>query len=326
MGFWVVGIDLGATKVAVGLIGPQSQVVARRRFPTEAASGPGPAIERIAQAVGELAREVPAGSRIAGVGICTPGPLDHQEGVLIDPPNLPGWHYVPLKQMLSGRLNLPVFVEHDAKAAAVGEYHYGAGRGARNMVYIVVGTGVGAAIIMNGELYRGEHNSAGEVGHITIDPQGERCSCGSVGCVETFVSGPGLARAYRRALAQAPAARPAGLSDEAITGETVTRLAGQGDLLALQVMDRAGEALGTAVASLAMILDINLYVIGSSVAKCGDLLLNPARRAVPCHAYASVAAHVQVVCCALPDDGPILGCGWLVRRGLVDQDSCGKSR
>jgi glucokinase len=313
---WVVGIDLGATKVAVGLISPQNEVVARRRFPTDVASGPGPAVARIAQAVSELAGHLPTGVRIGGLGICSPGPLDHRAGLLIDPPNLVGWRNVPLKQMLSHELKLPVYLEHDAKAAALGEYQYGAGRGARSMVYIVVGTGVGAAIIMDGKLHRGEHNSAGEVGHITIDPAGERCSCGSIGCVETFLAGPGLARAYRRALAQSSASS----SEEVITGEMVARLAGQGDPLALQVMGRAGEALGTAVASLAMILDIDLYVIGSSVAKAGDLLLEPARRAVPRHAFSSVAAHVHIVGCALQDDGPILGCGWLARQGLLGQE------
>ena len=181
------------------------------------------------------------------------------------------------------------------------------------MVYIVVGTGVGAAVIVDGQLYRGCHNTAGEVGHITIDPLGDPCSCGNRGCVETFTAGPALARRYREALEQAgvPAAEwPAG----PISGELVTRLAGAGDPTAGQVMAVAGEALGTAIASLAMIMDIELYVIGSSVAKCGDILMAPARRALPRHCYRSVASHLRVVCSELGDDGPILGCGWLARQ------------
>ncbi len=313
---WSVGIDLGATKVALGLIDPQNQIIAQCRFPTAAAEGPAAVTERMVRCVEDLAARLPAGARLAGVGICSPGPLDHRTGVIIDPPNLPGWRNVPLRETLAARLDLPVCLEHDAKAAAVGEYWYGAGRGETNMVYIVVGTGVGAAIIIDGQLYRGERNSAGEAGHITIDPAGEVCSCGSVGCVETFVSGPGLARAYRRGLERQARLPPGLTSPDEVNGEVVVRMAYQGDALALQVMARAGEALGTAVASLAMILDIDLYVIGSSVAKAGDLLLEPARQAVWRHAFRSVAGHVRIVPAALPDDGPILGCGWLIRQEL----------
>lgn len=314
---WVVGIDLGATKVALGLIDPQNRIVARLRFAMAETPSAASVVERIAGALGELATALPHGERIAAVAVCSPGPLDHRAGLIIDPPNLPVLHHVPLAHLLEERLSLPVCLEHDAKASALGEYYYGAGQGAGSMVYIVVGTGVGAAIISNGQLYRGEHNSAGEVGHITIDPQGERCSCGSVGCVETFLAGPGLARAYRRALQEAPTP-PAGAprAEDVTGGETVARRAAEGDPLALGVMARAGEALGAAVGSLAMILDIDLYVIGSSVAKAGDLLLEPARQAVHRHAFRSVAGGVRIVACNLPDDGPILGCGWIIRQAL----------
>ncbi len=187
---WVVGIDLGATKIALGLVDPHNRVVAQRRAPTLPHEGPAAVVERIAAAVTELQAELPAGVRLAGIGICSPGPLDHISGVLLDPPNLIGWVNVPLRQMLADRLGLPIVLEHDAKAAALGEYHYGAGRGTRDMVYIVVGTGIGSAIILDGHLHRGQHNAAGEVGHITIRSGGDLCSCGNTGCVESFASGP----------------------------------------------------------------------------------------------------------------------------------------
>ena len=315
MSGWVVGVDLGATKVALGLIDPHDRIVARRRMPTHASDGPQAVVERITQSVTALASALPPGAQLRALGICTPGPLDHEAGVILDPPNLPGWRNVPLRQMLAERLDLPVSLEHDAKAAALGEFYYGAGRGERSMVYIVVGTGVGAAIIIEGELYRGTHNAAGEVGHITLDRQGEVCSCGSRGCVETFTSGPWLARRYRQAREQA-GQPPLPNGSQPLTGELVARLAAQGDPLAMEVMAQAGEALGIAVASLAMILDIELYVVGGSVAKSGDLLLEPARRAVPYHAFRSVASRVRIVAAALGDDGPILGCGWLARQAV----------
>ena len=317
MSDWVIGIDLGATKIALGLIDPDNRIVARRRIPTVGDAGPQVVVGCIAQAVAELAGELPAGERerVAAVGICTPGPVDHQSGTLIDPPNLPGLHNTGLRQMLSDRLGLPVSLEHDAKAAALGEFHYGAGRGERSMVYIVVGTGVGAAIIVDGKLYRGLHNSAGEVGHITLDRDGELCPCGSRGCVETYVAGPWLARRYERGLEQG-GREPE--DQQPITGEMVACLARQGDSLAIQVMTQAGEALGVAVASMAMVLDVELFVIGSSVAKAGDLLLGPARDVVPCCSYDSVSCRVRIVTTELWDDGPILGCGWLARQAALD--------
>jgi glucokinase len=309
---YVIGIDLGASKTALGLIDPEDRIVARERIPTAPREGPAAAVERIALAAGRLLREMPLDARVIGAGICSPGPLDHRAGMILDPPNLTGWVNIPLRDMLATRLGMPVALEHDAKASALGEFHYGAGRSERDMCYIVVGTGVGAAIIMDGEVRRGPHNSAGEVGHITIDPAGDPCSCGSIGCVETFCSGPSLARRYRRALEIAGAASPS----EPVTGETVTCAADAGDRIALEIMASAGEALGTAIASLAMILDIELYVIGSSVVKCGDLLLAPARAAVFRHAHRSVAQRIRVEVSPLGDDGPILGCGWLCRSAL----------
>jgi len=310
---WVVGVDLGGTKIALGLIDADNQIVARCRIPTDAHHGLQSVVERIAACVADLQKAIPDGSRISALGICSPGPVDHLAGMLLEPPNLPGLHHTPLRDALSERLGLPVVLEHDAKAAALGEYHLGAGRGERSMVYIVLGTGVGGAIIVDGQLYRGTSNSAGEIGHITLDREGDLCACGCRGCVETYVSGPALARRYARA------AQAVGLqqSPEPITGERVAHLARQGDPLALRVMTEGGEALGVAIASIAMILDIELYVVGSSVARAADLLLGPARRTVPDCSYRSVSSRVRITTTELWDDGPILGCGWLACQSLL---------
>jgi glucokinase len=315
MSGWVVGIDLGGTKIELGLVDPQNRIIDRHRVPTDQHEGPQAVVERIAENVAELERALPRGRRIAALGMCSPGPLDHQTGTLIDPPNLPDLHHTPLRRMLAERLDLPVSLEHDAKAAALGEFYYGAGRGEQSMVYIVVGTGVGAAIIMDGQLYRGEHNFAGEVGHITLDRSGEPCICGSRGCAEIYLSGPWLARRYRRALQQAEEGRSSG-DQRPVTGELIAHLAEQGDLLAMEVMEHAGEALGLTIASMAMILNIDLYVVGGSVAKSGDLLLEPARKTVPRYTFQSVGPQVRIVASELGDDGPILGCSWLARQAL----------
>ena len=313
MNNWVVGIDLGATKIDLGLIDPQNCIVTRCRIPTNENEGAQAVVERIAQSVAELKDVLPADEKIAALGICSPGPVDHQSGMLLDPPNLPTLHHTPLRQMLTDHLKIPVSLEHDAKAAALGEFYYGAGQNEHSMVYIVVGTGVGAAIIVDGQIYRGLHNFAGEVGHITMDRHGELCSCGSRGCVETYMSGPWLARRYQHAL-ELEGWTDSSEESRVITGELVSRLAEQGEPLAGKILLEAGEALGVAVASLAMILNIDLYVIGGSVAKCGDLFLKPARKMVPHYSFKSVSPGVRIITNELDTDGPILGCGWLARQ------------
>ena len=302
---WVVGVDLGGTKIELGLVDPRDQIVARERVETSAHEGPQAVVERIATGVAELRAALPAGSSITALGICSPGPVDPAAGLLIDPPNLQGRHNTPLRALLETALDLPVVLEHDANAAALGDFHFGAGRDAEDMAFIVVGTGVGAAIIAGGQLYRGRHGAAGEIGHVTLDREGAVCSCGNRGCVETFISGPWLGRRYA-------AARQ--LAADTVSGADVAALASAGDADARQVMADAGAALGIAVATMAMIIDVDLYVIGGSVAKAGDLLLEPARRAVPQHSYASVGSRVHIVPTALGDDGPLLGCAWLARQ------------
>ena len=307
MSNWVVGIDLGASKVALSLVSPADELIASRRFQTNALSGPTSVVERITQAISAMTRE--AHVRIGAVGVCSPGPVDHVTGVIIEPPNLPGWRDVPFRQMLENALGLPVCLEHDAKAAALGEFYFGVGheRGARDMAYIIVGTGVGAALILDGQLYRGRSNSAGEVGHITLDRLGEPGSSGVPGCVESFMSGPALVRHYLRR---------AGLStaNNALSGADVTQRAAQGDAHAQAVMNDAGDALGAAIATLAMLMDVDLYVIGGSVAKAGDGLLEPARKALSKYAFQSVAARISIVATQLHEAGAVLGCAWQARK------------
>lgn len=312
---YVIGADLGGTKIELGLVDPADRIIARKRIPTEDEGGAASVVERIAASVAELAAHLPAQGRIVAMGMCTPGPVDHVNGILLDPPNVQGLHYAPLGSLLSTRLGIPVRLEHDAKAAALGEFYFGAGRGEQSMVYIIVGTGVGAALIMDGVVYRGMHNSAGEFGHTVLDRNGLLCSCGNRGCVETFMSGPRLVQWYE--IMQEQPLSPPTTRHTPHSGEEVAKLAAQGDPTAVAVLAQAGEALGAAIATLAMIVNIDLYVVGGSVAKCGELLLAPVRQAAPRHAFASVAAHIRIVASSLDTDAPILGCAWLARQQLV---------
>ncbi|MXX51143.1 MAG: ROK family protein [Chloroflexi bacterium] len=297
----VVGIDLGGSKIALGLVDAENRILSRRRIDTKSAAGLDNVITRIAEQVDSLRRELPAGQGITALGVGAPGPVDHITGDLLTLVNLPGISNSSFRRVLSQRLGLPVALDHDAKVAALGEFYFGAGKKRESMVYIVIGTGVGAAIIYEGRLIYGESNTAGESGHMTIDPHGPVCHCGSRGCLETYASGPALARHYAAA------------SGEKIDGAQVSKRALAGDRAARQVLNEAGWALGIAVASLAMTLNIELFIIGGSVARAGDLLLKPARATLPGYAFQAVAARVRVQASQLGEDGAVLGAAWLAR-------------
>lgn len=299
-----IGIDLGGSKIALGLVSPADEILARRRIDTNAAAGLERVVERIADEVEALAATLTSEEAVAAVGVGAPGPLDHIKGELLTLVNLPGISNSPFRRVLSERLALPVALDHDAKAAALGEFHFGAGRGRDSMIYIVIGTGVGAAIIYQGALLYGEGNSAGECGHMTVDPRGRPCHCGSRGCLEAYTGGPALSRQY------------AEMTGDDITGADIAARARSGDVQALQVFTDAGRALGIAIASLAMTLNIETFVIGGSVAKAGDLLLEPARETLPGYAFRAVSERVRVVASELGEHAAILGAAHMARRLL----------
>ncbi len=315
----VVGVDLGATKIAAGLVRGEREILSRVRVLTMAEEGPRAVMDRIVSCVRHLMEAVlPEAGPVKAVGICSPGPLDQRRGVVLSPPTLPGWHDIPLKAIVEEEVALPTFIEHDAKAAALAEYYLGAGQGCRDMVYITVSTGIGAGIIMDGKLLRGCANVAGEIGHMTIDVNGPPCICGQRGCVEAFASGPAIARATQQAIAAGVRSRItelAGDPDE-ITAEVVTQAAQEGDALACHILSEAGAYLGVGIANLANLLNPSCVVIGGGVSKAGELLLEPLRQAVQQWAYSVAAEPLTVVPSALGDDVGILGAAIVAQLNL----------
>jgi glucokinase len=309
---YVVAIDLGGTKIDFGLIASDNTIVARQRISADTHEGAERVVARMLAEIDVLKKHLPEGQNIFGVGVCAPGPLDHITGTLKDPPNIPGLHHAPLAMMLQEKLGVSVKLEHDAKAAALGEYHYGAGRGQKHMVYIVAGTGVGGAMIDDGKLIRGVQNSAGEIGHISLDRNGMVCNCGSRGCVQTYLAGPYLVERYRRKRKE-EGEREKDETNSSLTGEDIATLVRQGDKAAKEVLREAGEALGLLVANLAVTLDVERYVLGGSVAKLGDLLLEPAREIAPKYMLSSLRPRVKILTSQLQGDEALLGCAYLVR-------------
>jgi glucokinase len=276
-------VDLGGSKVLSLVATPDGEVLARDRRPTLAPEGPEAVLRQIEDSLRAAVAE--AGLTLAelrAVGIASPGPLDVRTGVVSHPPNLPGWGELPLRRLMEERLGLPVAVDNDATAAAVGEHAFGAGRGARHMVFVTVGTGIGGGIICDGRPYRGKSGAAGELGHIVVQTDGPPCGCGNRGCVEALASGTAIARRARELLAAGRAAALARLTagGEQPTAELVHRAALDGDEDCRALLSEAGRYLGVALASYANALDPELIVLGGGVLQAGEMLLAPAREAL----------------------------------------------
>lgn len=289
----IIGLDIGGTKTAV-LEGTFSgQVQGRVEFLTP--RGFPPAFQRLCQAVEErLAEAESAGRHIQTISVSIGGPLDIARGIIYSPPNLPGWDAIPLKDLLEERFCLPVHVEHDGNAGALAEFYFGAGRGYRNLIFLTMGTGLGGGLILNGQLYRGTTDLAGEVGHMRIAPDGPE-AYGKRGSWEAFCSGPGLVR-----IAQSRFPARWGAESE-LDARELARLAQAGDADALEVVAEAGRWLGRGLAVLADILNPELIIIGSMAVRLGDLLLGPARAEMQREALPGTFAACRVVPAALGD-------------------------
>lgn len=197
----VIGVDLGGTQIRAAVL-EGANIRGRAATLTGQDATPERVLPRIYATMQEALKLAGVTlDKIAGIGVAAPGPLDNREGVLYSPPNLPAWKAVPLRDILNQQFHCPVFLENDANAAALGEFFFGAGRGSRDMVYVTVSTGIGGGVIANGHILEGANGTAGELGHITIDWRGERCSCGSIGCLEALASGTAIARKANRLIA-----------------------------------------------------------------------------------------------------------------------------
>ena len=294
---YVIGVDLGATHIIVLVADLNGRVVARKDLDFAVSVGPQSGLKQIADTVRLCMDD--AGLRLEQVlalGLGVPGPVEYAQGRVIAPPIMPGWHGVALRSHLSEDLGIPVYLDNDANLGALSEYCRGAGRDYANLAYVKVGTGIGCGLILNGQLYRGELGSAGEIGHVTIDENGPPCKCGSYGCLESMAGGPAIALRAQQAIR---AGQFTALSNihpvESITARDVALAAQTGDRLAQQLFAEAGKHIGVALSSLANLLNPGLIIIGGGVAQAGDILLDPIRKTMKQRALQSVAHSTQIV-------------------------------
>jgi glucokinase len=267
----VLGVDIGGTKVAVGIVDGSGKIITQVRKPMVANGTAEAALQAVIGAIDSLFFSGETQGGILKIGICAPGPLDPRTGVVLNPPNLPCWRNFPLAEKISQKYKLPVKVDNDANAAALAETRWGAARGCRYVFYATIGTGIGTGIVFDGRIYHGKTGSAGEGGHVSIDYRGPRCYCGKLGCIEVLAAGPAIAARARAKFTAEPARRSAILNlakgdVAAITSELVGQAYAAGDTLAGEVLHETVELLTVWLGNMVDLLDPDVLVIGGGVA------------------------------------------------------------
>jgi glucokinase len=303
-----IGVDVGGTKIAAGVVTPEGEILNEVRYPS---AGPR---ERLLSSIARAVTEVKDGYEVGGVCLAVPGFVMSEENKVIFAPNLHAIEGVPLKEELGERTGLYVTVENDANAAAWGEFRFGAGSEADHLVFITLGTGVGGGVITEGLLLRGAQGAGGELGHVTIQATGPRCSCGNHGCLEALASGTAIQRRAREVANEQPDSALGQLAiQRKVLGEDVTELANQGDEAAASVLNEAGVWLGVGLAGFVNVFNPEVIAIGGSVAKAGERILEPARQEVYLRARSPSRDLVRIQEATLGTESGVLGAAALAR-------------
>lgn len=311
----IIGVDVGGTQLRAARFDTDLNILERVQQDTNAAQGGDAMLERLYEIIRQVMPDAP--EDLLGIGLGLPGPLDEAAGTLISPPNLPFKGEVPFRKLVHDAVGGSVFLGNDADLAGLAEHQRGAGQGTRNMIYITVSTGVGGGIILDGAPYSGK-GQGGEIGHMVIMPNdGPVCGCGKLGHLEALSSGPGMARIARARIekgVQSALKEMAGGDPAKIDSKLIGQAAEQGDSLALEVVRQAGRSLGVAIASLMMLLNPDMFVIGGGVSKLGDLLFNPMHEAI--HEFTMVPRYwenTRIERAQLGDDVGLVGAAALVK-------------
>jgi len=349
----VLGVDIGGTRLRAAVL-QGTHLLSRVSIST----GEDPVPDRVIPRVFKIMQQALEAAQVTidaikGIGVATPGPLDNRTGVMYSPPNLPSWEHLRLRDIFQQHYQpdqLPIYVENDANTAALGEYLFGAGRGCKDMVYLTVSTGIGGGVILNGRLFEGASGTAGELGHMSIDWQGERCPCGNRGCLEYYASGTAIARTANATIAAGHGAEllafvdtmqehPTAIPDRAalpgvqdtrtepllesgdlagaadlphVNARTVARAAEAGVPLARQIITQAGEALGAGLVNIIHIFNPERVILGGGVTRMGDMLMEPALRMVQERVMKAPYEAVHINLAELGENVGLIGAGALV--------------
>jgi glucokinase len=312
-----IGVDLGGTNLKLALLDGENRIAARLTVPTGGADGHGAVIERMIEGVRALLAEN-AAIDVVGIGVGVPGEVDMGAGITGDLPNLPGrWRNVPVGPAIAEAIGLPVGMINDAKAFALAEYRLGAAAGADTALCVTVGTGIGGAVIAHGRIVYGAGGLAGEIGHLILQPEGPRCTCGNLGCAETLANGPAIVGEAVRRVVQGFTTSLSSMCEgdlNLITPEFVTRAADAGDLVAMDVIDRAGGWLGITLAGAIALLAPEVIVIGGGVAPAGGRYFRAAEEVARSHTGVIDISRVAFRPASLGYEAGVIGAA-LVGRG-----------
>jgi glucokinase len=282
-----IGVDVGGTKVAAGLVNSGGEITHRVRVPmatTDAAAGLAAVTSAIDSVRASADSNPDSRSAISAIGICAPGPLDPRTGIVINPPNLPAWRNFPLADLVSKACRLPVRLDNDGNAAALAEALWGSGRGYRNVFCATIGTGIGTGVVFDGRIYHGRTGAAAEGGHTTIDYRGPRCGCGKLGCIEALASGPAIARRASELIAGGRASAILGQAEgylDRITSEMVGRAYVAGDMLAKEVLQETATFLTVWLGNIVDLLEPDVMIVGGGVASLLQPFLGTMRYQLP---------------------------------------------
>jgi glucokinase len=302
-----ISIDIGGTHIRVAAYEPNSATPIAQHKTKSLATTPG-TYDRLVKAIETIWQD----GKVASIGIASPGPLDPHAGIIHDTPNIPEWKNFPLAPKLSEHFGVPVYLDNDANLAGLAEWQFGVGQGHHNLVYLTISTGIGGGVISNNHLLQGYRGMGAELGHVLIDPNGPLCGCGHRGHIESFSSGPAIARYVKE---QMNVGQKTSLqADPNLSAAQIADAAREGDPLAISAFARAGEYLGMAVANFLAIFDPSILVFGGGVSQVGDLLFKPFEESLHKHVFHPYYLDdLTIAQAALGDDAGLLGALALAR-------------
>lgn len=304
----VAAVDMGATHVNIALADFSAKIIEETSLPFDIKQGPQVCLAEVRRILQELLDRYGISiSEIMAVGVGVPGPVIKDAGMVMSPPIMPGWDRYPIRQTLEEAWGCPVSLNNDAELGALGEWAYGAGRGEKNLAFIKVGSGIGAGLIINQQIYGGTTGSAGEIGHITIEENGPLCTCGNHGCMEAFAGGNAIAIQARKMVQTGKRTLLSNIPLENITAREVAESARRGDLPSQEIIMRAGTFIGIAIAGVVNLFNPSAVIIGGGVAQAGDLLTTSIRQAVRDRSLHASEQSVHITTAMLGQRSSLIG-------------------
>ena len=310
----IIGVNIRSAQVlgVLAYLDAKPQVIIARDYDL---GGGADVVQLVKDVIRELiaASPLPTG-QLMGIGLAVPGLIDVDRGVVVQSENW-DWEELPLREILAQDFDAPIYIEEDDNALALGEGFFGAGRGVSNVVCVKIGRGLGAGIVVNGMLFRGPDNTAGEIGHILVDPDGPQCTCGNYGCLVRMISAPAIAERAIKGLKQGAISSLSGRvgdDPEKVNVAMIAQAANAGDAFAHQIMEETGRYLGIGIATLVNLLNPDLVIIGGGVILAGSPLLEPARHVVKLRTFAAPGERVRIVAAQLGVEAPAIGAATLV--------------